>query len=251
MDYGLIDIHSHILPGWDNGSPTLDGAVAMARAAAGDGVRAIVVTPRLRDRGDAFDRATAIRESAWWLQDVLDETEIPITVFPGAQLLLGRYLPDAIRRRAPLTLAASGRYALVDLPADRLEHSLGILNALTRSGVTPVLAHPERSLALQQEPQGLRRFVERGVLVQVNSASLLSQDGAAEHEAAKAFLTLGLVHFIASDAHPDGGDTGSLLRAAEAAADTVGREQAWRLVTENPDRILRGEPLEVGPAVRV
>jgi len=246
-DQALVDIHTHILPGWDNGLPSLEDAVAMAEAAARQGVRAIIGTPRMRDREDAFDKAVAVRESAWWLQDALDEAGIPITVFPGAQVMLGRYLPDAVRRRAPVTLAGSGKYILVDLPPGKLETYLGLIEALTRAGTIPVLAHPETHPALQHEPRALRRLVDRGALVQVNSGSLLARNGSGEREAARAFLGLGLVHFIATDTHPTNGKPTSLLRAAQAAAEIVGGEQAWRLVAQNPDRVLRGEPLETGP----
>ena len=147
----VIDLHTHILPGIDDGARTLDDALEMARAFVADGVTTIAATPHVRD--DFPTTADVMLRAVDALRQILDEERIPLTVLPGAELAIDwipRLNESELRR---LTLAGSGRYILVETPyygwpVELVEQLLGLRVA----GFIPVLAHPERNAEVQQTP---------------------------------------------------------------------------------------------------
>ena len=156
----MIDLHTHILPGLDDGARTLEDAVAMARVFVAEGVTVVAATPHVRD--DFPTSANVMLHSVAALRRVLDEAEIPLTLLPGAEVAVdwvARLDDDELRR---LSLAGSGRYVLVETPyrgwpVELLERLL----RLRAAGFTPVLAHPERNPVVQATPSLLAPLVSR------------------------------------------------------------------------------------------
>jgi protein-tyrosine phosphatase len=213
----VIDLHTHILPGIDDGSQTLDDALEMARALVADGVTAVAATPHVRD--DYPTTADAMLRAVDDLRGALTEAGIKLTLLPGAELAVDRIPRLDERELRRLTLAGSSLYLLVETPyygwpPELAEQLLGLRIA----GFTPVLAHPERNADVQGAPSLLAPFVHGGTLVQVTAASVDGRLGAASRETAFRLVEMGLAHMLASDAHtPD-------VRAAgmRAAADALG-----------------------------
>ena len=157
----MIDLHTHILPGIDDGARTLEDALDMARAFVAEGVTAVAATPHVRD--DFPTSADVMLQCGRRLQRVLDEEEIPLIVLPGAEVAVDwiARLDEAELRR--LTLAGSGRYILVETPyhgwpVELVERLL----RLRAAGFTPVLAHPERNPVVQATPSLLAPLVAAG-----------------------------------------------------------------------------------------
>ena len=167
----LTDLHTHILPGLDDGAADLAEAIAMAQAAAADGIVRLAATPHnLRlpsDAGRAELEAQAAR-----LQEHLAARGIPLQVVAGAETALIPALPQQIDAGQVITLNRS-RYLLVELPYMGLPARLEeIIFQVQARGLVPILAHPERNADLLRRPERLRALVERGMLVQVTAASL-------------------------------------------------------------------------------
>jgi len=118
------------------------------------------------------------------------------------------------------------------------------------AGVTPVLAHPERNAVLVHDLDRLAGWVERGVLLQVNALSLVSQSEGLMRRAAEELIERRLVHFIASDAHTTRRRRPGLSRAKKRIAALAGEEMAQILVAENPRLLLSGEPVRVFEPVK-
>jgi len=238
----IVDLHSHILNGWRQTDESLHQALAMAEAAAHLGVTAAVATLNIRTLEDACDRSTAIPVIVRWFQEELDSRDIPLTVFPGAELEPGRYIVTALKRLASVTLAATRRYVLLETNESSLgllPWTIGQLNAL---GFHAVLANPERAKPFQDNAQAVSEMVNSGALVQVAAASLAAPQNARVWLTVRRLLELEAVHFIATGTPPQETSYADMLQAVEAAADIVGEEEAWRLVTDNPDKVLRGDP---------
>ena len=213
----VIDLHTHILPGIDDGARTLDDALEMAHAFVADGVTTIAATPHVRD--DFPTSADVMLRAVDTLQQVLDEEGIPLVVLPGAELAID-WIPrlhDAELRR--LTLAGSGRYILVETPY--FGWPVGLVEQLLElrvAGFTPVLAHPERNGVVQQTPSLLAPLVHGGTLVQVTAASLDGRFGKLCRQTALHLVAAGLAHMVASDAHmPDVRAAG--MRSAAGSLD--------------------------------
>lgn len=239
----LIDLHTHIVPGVDDGAQTPDEALAMARVALADGVGQIVATPHIPLAG--LDREECARR----LEDLrryLAGCQADLEVHLGAEVSLE---PDILRWLADgLAWPIGGtRYILVELPFFSLPpYTDDVIFRLQVAGYKPILAHPERNAPLAAAPDRLGPLVERGVLVQITTTSILGGFGAQAMSAAMAFLRRGWVHVLASDAHSANHRPPMLTEAARAAEKIVGPE-AWNLVGANPAAILRDSD-DVQPA---
>lgn len=154
-------------------------------------------------------------------------------LFPGCEAYLDPALPDLVRRGEIVTLGDRGTHVLVELPfGDLPRWADDVLFSLALAGVTPVLAHPERCAGVRRRPQWLAAAVERGVLVQMNGASLTGGYGRDVAGAAAELVRRGLVHFLGSDAH--GSDRPPALTAAVARVEKLaGKETAARLAWES------------------
>ena len=239
----MIDLHTHILPGIDDGARTLDEALDMARTFVGEGVTAVAATPHVRD--DYPTPAQVMLQAVTTLQRLLDEEGIPLVLLPGAEVAVDwvAKLDDTELRR--LTLAATGRYLLVETPYRGWPPTVvEQLRRLLLVGLTPVLAHPERNAVVQGRPSLLAPLVEGGMLVQVTAASLDGRLGKAAHATGHRLVAGGLAHVVASDAHAPNVRAAGLLPAVEAIRD--GALAQW-LVDDVPLALAHGQAVPPRP----
>jgi protein-tyrosine phosphatase len=234
----VIDLHSHILPGIDDGAQTLDDSLAIARAAVADGIEILAATPHVR--ADYPTRAETMEAALAELRDAIAGAGIPLDVRGGAEIALDRLegLDDPELGR--LGLAGSPGYLLLEFPYTGWPLALpGIVIGLRSRGVTPVIAHPERNQSVQADPERLRPVVLAGALVQLTAASLDGRIGSRSREAGFILLDRGLAHLVASDAHmPDLRGIG-MSEAGAAVGDPA--LASW-LTREVPAAIVAGEP---------
>jgi protein-tyrosine phosphatase len=236
----MIDLHSHILPGLDDGPDGVDGALDLARAAAADGIRAIATTPHIRD--DFPLRLESLAERRRELQARLQEAAIPIELAAGGELAVPKVyeLDDAAISAVSL---GDGPYVLVESPYNPATELLeGGLFELRARGFRPILAHPERSPSLLSNPNRLAELVDSGVLCSVTAASFDGGFGKTIRRYSLAMFRDGLVHNVASDSHDTGRRGPRLSRGLEALARDVGAtpEQLRWLVVDVPAAILAG-----------
>lgn len=242
----MIDIHAHILPGCDDGAAAEAEALAAARQALSFGVHSIVATPHIIP--GVFDNTRErILAQVAQLQAVLTAAGVPVCVFPGAEYYLEPELPEKLDRGELLTLADQGRHLLVELPTAGVPPYAGqVLFDLLVRGVTPVLAHPERSRELVAEPERMYRLVAQGVLVQVTAGSLTGLFGREARAAAELFVRQHWVHFVASDLHGPGARLAALGEIPRKSPALMSNEALSLLLEENPRRVLEGQPIAVG-----
>jgi len=242
----MIDLHCHILPGLDDGSPDLDTSLAMARVALDDGIETIVATPHCFV--DAGPTPAQIRTATQQLQAALDDGDLPLTVLPGAEVRAQPQLAEMVSRGEVMTVADGGDYLLIEPPF------IGIPNYLEQlcfelqiAGITPILAHPERADLVRRQPELCERLVERGCLIQVNAPSLHGQYGRAIRRIAADLIRRELVHIVASDAHNATSRPPVLSKVRRAVVQAAG-EDAFRQMTElGPGEIIGGHQQETAP----
>jgi protein-tyrosine phosphatase len=238
----VIDLHSHVLPGLDDGAADLDEAVDLCRAAAADGIEAIAGTPHVR-----FDYPTTAASMEASLARLQEAVGGLIRVLPGGELDIESLdLPVEELRR--FGLGGNPDYLLVETPYRGWPALLGTrLVELRARGVTPVLAHPERNREVQTRPELLEPLVAGGVLIQLTASSVDGREGRRAKSCARTLLGRGLAHLIASDAHR------ASIRAVgmAAAARSVGDPGLARWLTVDvPRAIVDGGPLPVRPELR-
>jgi protein-tyrosine phosphatase len=242
----VIDLHSHILPGVDDGPETMAGSLQVARAAVADGIEVVAATPHVRE--DYPTTAEVMERRLGELRAALDAAGVPLEARPGGEVALERLALLAHDELERFGLGGNPRYLLLEFPyyGWPLELPTQVFSLTTRA-VTPVLAHPERNAEVQTAPERLRPLVEQGALVQLTAASVDGRLGARSHDAALALLELRLAHLLASDAHaPDVRGVG-LTNAAAAVGD--GELARW-LTRDVPAAMVAGEQLPERPAGR-
>jgi len=239
----MIDLHSHILPGLDDGSRTVEDARLLARRAAEDGVSAVAATPHVRS--DYPTRAEEMERGVARLREDFPEQGIDVEVLPGGEIDLGMLAAlddDELRRFA---LAGSGRYLLLEFPYTGWPSGLEeTVYGLGLRGFVSVIAHPERNREVQADPGRLAEAVRMGSLVQLTAASVDGRIGRSSQKAAERLLADGLAHVLASDAHTPEIREAGLGAAAEAVGDD---RLAAYLTTEAPAAIVAGEAVPSPP----
>jgi len=242
----MIDLHSHVLPGVDDGARSLDEACELVGLLRADGVRTIAATPHVRE--DYPTAAETIERGVAALNAELGRRGIDVEVVTGAEVALDPASTLDFDSLVRYSYAGRGAYLLVEFPYTEWPLALhGVLHRLLGMGLTAVLAHPERNHAVQRNPQRLGELVATGALVQVTSSSVLGTFGSASRRCALELVRSGLAHLFASDAHDPVSRDVRLSRAAAATGDP--ELGAW-LTELVPAAILAGEALPERPEAR-
>lgn len=249
----MIDLHSHILYDMDDGALTIHESLAMAQLAAEDGVRVIAATPH--SPGSVACRAYSpalIAERVAALNSALVGEGLPVEVVAGTEIAYDAGIVERLRR-GDLVPYGQSRAILLELAHNRLPPSFeNAVFALQVAGYRVVLAHPERIVEVQQDPNRLLPLAERGVLMQITAEALTGRQGELIRTTAETLLTHGMAHLIASDTHGVPPRRSPRLAAArERAAALVGQATADALVTTAPAAILHDQPLRLPPPRRV
>jgi protein-tyrosine phosphatase len=245
----VIDLHSHILPGLDDGSTDLAATEAMARLAVADGVGTMVATPHVREDYpyplDQISARTAI------VNDHLRARRVQLEVQAGAEVAVSKLLDLDDEVLGTLCLG-DGPYVLVESPYERatdlFEQSVF---GLQLRGFRAILAHPERSPSFQSDPARLATLVDRGVLCSVTGASMAGRFGRTVQAFTRTLFERGLVHDVASDAHDARKRPPGLLagfRVLDRDLPGILGQAEW-FTLEAPAAILAGSPLPPRPQI--
>ena len=246
----MIDVHFHCLPETDDGPATWQEAVDLCRAAAADGVTALVATPHVL-RGDWLNEDPAVRDQLILkLNTMLGGRP---SVLAGCEYF---FSADAVElwekgKSGPLTGLNRTGYLLLEFPAGPIPPvTAAVFHELALLDVTPVIAHPERHRVFAQHPPVLEELVRRGAVVQITAGSLLGDFGEGPLEACSEFLRRGLVRLVASDAHSLAHRPPHLSAARDLVSKAWGSEVELGLFEANPRAVIAGEALPWNGAPR-
>ena len=238
----MVDLHHHLLPGLDDGSPDLSTSLEMARIAAGDGITHVVCTPHANSRY-AFDRSR-IQDAVDELQEALHRAEIPLILGLGCDFhLTYDNVQDAIAHPSRYTINGH-EYLLIELPDYTLSPNLKeTFYEMRMAGLTPILTHPERNPVLQRDPQRMLPWLRDGLLVQVTAGSVTGAMGRDARRVAERLLENRWVHFLATDAHDAKRRPPQMREAREIISKRYGAFYADLLCRENPMAVFGGHAL--------
>lgn len=192
----MIDIHTHILPGMDDGPRTVEESLAMLRLELAQGVTGICLTPHFYPRDETPEKFLVRRAEAWErLGEKLDD-DLRSRIRLGAEVHYDPEIPNMDVRQ--LTLGDSD-YLLLEMPYQYYPaYAEQVVIRLLEMGLTPVLAHVERFGYFRKEPALLKRLIDLGALGQVGADALFDR---ADKGFARACLAGNMAQFVASDAH--------------------------------------------------
>lgn len=233
----MIDIHTHLLPGVDDGSPNADHSAMVVARLRGEGVRGIVCTPHLNasQAGEA-----PFVEYAELLADLTSRVPGDVVLYPGFEIMLDSATFDLSDRRLGLggTRARLVEFPRRGLPANATEQLLRVRS----QGLVPVVAHPERYQGCTIET--IAAWRELGAVIQVDAMALLGSGVMTAF--AKAMLSAGQVDIIASDNHGDRRSQAiAVLWLSEFARDGQGQ----LLTADNPALLLAESELQAVPPI--
>ena len=195
-----VDMHSHILPGIDDGADSLEKSLGMIAALGELGYRKLILTPHIM--GDFYrNTPTGIREKLALVRAAVEQKGWEMELDCAAEYYLDEWFLGKVKGEEPL-LSFGENYVLIETSYinDPLNFK-EIIFALKAAGYTPVLAHPERYTYLYNRFDALSEMHENGILFQLNINALSGYYSSAAKKVAEKLIDLKLVHFIGTDAH--------------------------------------------------
>lgn len=239
----MIDIHSHSLPGVDDGAQTMEESMDMIRAAKDQGFKSIILTPHYILNSNFESGIKENKDILKTLKKTVKDAGIDLILFLGNEVCFQVDILDFVEKDCFLTMNDS-RYLLIETRSQLtdLYNFEAFLFKLQLKGYIPIIAHPERYDFVQKDPNILGNLVAHGSLAQMNMLSLTGFYGTSAQSAAKILLTHNMVHFLASDAHnPKSYE--KFAKGREIAVELIGEEKVMKMLEENPRRVLVDETI--------
>lgn len=197
----LIDLHSHILPGVDDGAQTIDDSIAMAEKAISQGITHILCTPH-HNNGKYTNPANQVIEQVAQLQHELDLRNLQLILLEGQEVRITGTLLEDIAKGEILFTDLDDTYILIEFPTGEVPaYAEQLFFNLMSQGHTPVIVHPERNAVFRKDPNLLIPFLEMGVLTQLTAPSIVGVFGKDIQKTAKQMLKHKMLYMVASDAH--------------------------------------------------
>lgn len=237
--YSFVDIHTHILPGVDDGAADFEVAIALLKQAQSHGTSAVVLTPHYRGhfRGNV----------AGHLKPIYEEFVKKATAHcPGMELYLGcetgyeMDISEKLNDGTVLTINNT-QYVLLEFRDHAfrsriIEGTLEVLNF----GFVPILAHVERYEAFRNNPELAEELIHLGALIQINADSVMGRMGFGAKRFVHRLLRNHQVHFVATDAHSLNKRRPTLKDCYEKISRKYGKERACLLLYKNARTVLEG-----------
>jgi protein-tyrosine phosphatase len=235
----MVDLHTHILPGVDDGAKSLEMAIAMCTMATADGVTHIVATPHSNDVY-RYDRKA--HENA--LETLRKELNGTVQLSLGCDFHMSYDNIVALRKNPAEFCIGGSNYLLVEFSDFGISRQiLTTLEEFLDFGVVPIITHPERNRVLQSEPELVVDMAAIGCVVQVTASSFTGFWGSGSKKISEWLLKKGAVHVLASDGHDPERRKPILSEGRDAVAAIAGEAVANLLVSENPQAIVDGRNL--------
>lgn len=233
----MIDLHSHILHGIDDGATDIEMALEMARIAFDDGVEVMACTPHFLP--GLYDPAVGdVLARVDQLNDRLADEGIELVVVAGSEAHIRPDMVNRLKNREILAIH-TGSYVLCEAPPAVLPPHMDFLfTELIASGYRPILAHVERYRWIERAMPMLQRMSKAGVLMQVNAGSFFGEHGKMAREWSMRLLLDGFVDLVASDAHDPTRRPPGLSKAWKLVKSELGEARARRMFKELPESIL-------------
>lgn len=244
----MIDTHSHLLPGLDDGSPDMETSLLMAAEAAAVGVTTIVCTPHLRELDASFvDRARGAIEE---MKTALVAAKIELRLLLGFEVDLSVAAIAGSEELRLLAIEGSEGAILIETPHWGWPFfTRETIFRLSTAGFSPILAHPERNDRIQRSPSLLTECLDAGAVAQATAASLGGDFGRSTIQAFRRHLLRGEISLLASDAHFHRRSSWTVAPLVAELRDRISEDDLNTLVTVNPGILLSGgRPVTVIPS---
>ena len=244
----MIDIHSHILPGIDDGSKNINMTLQMIKIAEKSRTKDIVATPHFC-RGYGETPYDEVKNLVKEFNKLAKGEGLDLNIHYGQEVYYSEQIIDDYKSGLIGTINDS-RYMLIELPMRSFDSdTLEVIYELQVKGVIPILAHPERYRPIIEKPERINKFIKEGFLFQMNSGSIEGQFGNSVKKTAEILLANNIYNFIGSDAHNDTNRCTGIANGIELAKKKSKINE--ELFRESGRRLLNNEDIEfIGEKVK-
>ncbi len=236
----MIDIHSHLLHGIDDGAKTLQEALALAKYAVKNGITHSVLTPHIH-HGRYENNYASISNAYQQLNKALLEQNIPLKIAFSAEVRISVEIVEMINNSQIPFLGneKKQRYILLEMPHSHiLPGSDNLIEWLLEQQITPIIAHPERNKELQKKHGLAEKLINMGCSFQLTAASISGAFGEICKTTSQVFLEKGWVSFVATDAHNLRSRPPDLLQSISVLHEIIGITETDNLLIHNPWKIV-------------
>ncbi len=239
----MIDMHSHILPGVDDGSKDMDETLQMAKIAVTESIHYIIATPHYIQYSGYKNKAE-LQPVVDKVNATLQENNIKLTIGLGHEVYLTPDLVQLVQDQEVATLNDS-RYLLIEFPMNDIPtYTEDIIYELKLIGITPIIAHPERYPKIIEDPNLLIKYIELGALCQANAGSINGLFGSQVQETVWTLIEHQMIHFVATDAHSTR-RRAPFMQEALSAVTKHDAELAKQIFMENPFKVYSDLEIEI------
>lgn len=237
---GYFDIHSHILPGLDDGAKSLDDSKEMLYIAYDNGINHIIATPHYRE--NRFTSGIEEIQGAYnQVKDLIAREGLDISLYLGNEIYYSHDTSSLLIDGKILTMADSDYVLLEFSPASSYPYIKTALSNIIMSGYWPILAHFERYDNLVYNWEYIDEIINMGVLIQINSSTITGSVLAKPTRLVKKLLKYDLVDFIATDTHNNSNRAPSLEPCITYLGKKYGQDLVNKLLYINPMKIINNE----------
>lgn len=197
----MKDLHSHLLPGIDDGSNSMEESISLLKSAYESGITDMMLTPHYMYKTDYNCNNKKKEKLFKELKDELIKNDIPINIYLGNEIYINEDIIKLIKKGDIHTLNNT-KYILVELPLDsEYKGAANTLYNLNVKGYKVILAHPERYKFLQNSPDRIKEFIDNGILLQGNYQSLFNRYGKKAKKLLKYYIKKRYITLLGSDVH--------------------------------------------------
>ena len=233
----MIDLHSHILPGIDDGAPDLETSVALVRELYNGGVTDVVATPHYIDETIYTSSVATNKKLMRELQKKLKDEDVNVKIHLGNEIYICKEIKKLLKNKK-ISGIGSSKYLLIELPmSGDYPGYQDIFLELLRDGYKVVLAHPERYTAFSKDFALITELYDMGVLMQCNIGSFVGQYGKSVLKLAKKIAKNKMIFAVGTDIHHVHGDA-FIPEALKKLGKFYSNDELNEILVENPKKIL-------------
>ena len=235
----MIDFHSHILPGIDDGSRSIEQTIRMLKEAKEAGFTKIISTSHYMEGYYESDETERIE-----LLNEVQKNISGIELYLGNEIYITNNMIDLIQNKQASTINNS-KYVLFEFPLSaKSMNDKEVIYRLIENGFVPVIAHPERYSYVQDNPEYIEELAEMGALFQANYGSIIGMYGKKAEKTLKKLLKNDLIRFFGTDSHRIDQVYTKMPKILKKLHKVLSDEEIEEFTVINPQKVLNNEEIE-------
>lgn len=246
----MIDFHSHIVYGVDDGSETLENSIEILKHAEKAGFHSVILTPHYMKNYYEIS-ADEIQEKINILRRKCEEENIDINLYQANEIYITNSIADLLNKDIASTINCS-KYVLFELPMNEEPINLiEVIYKLIENNKIPIIAHPERYSFVQKDPNKLLELMEHGVLFQANYGSIVGQYGKDVQKTVKLLIKNNFISFLGTDVHKSGTIYTKMDEVYEELEEIISEDMIEDLTENNAYLVLEDKEVEIPNPIKV